>query len=483
MATKKLTISESPDSNLERKRDKSIVYSNYEMDMKYQSLGLGYFYYIETHGCQANFLDEQNITGILNQASFTRVTNKEEANIIIVNTCSVRQSAENKTLGEIGRLKAWKDEDENRILCLCGCMAQLESNIILFKKSYSHLDLVFGTNNLSKLLSLFAQVILEKKKIIEVSSESNVLVDSLPRFQEQNHKAFVNIMFGCDAFCTYCIVPLTRGVQKSRLKEDILNEINSLILSGCKEVTLLGQNVNSYGLDFKDREYNFASLLEDIANTNIPRIRYLTSHPRDFTIDIVRVMEKHKNICPHIHLPLQSGNDRILRKMNRHYDIKHYYSIIDEIKKSGYECSITTDIIVGFPSETEEEFFSTLEAIEKVGFSGGYNFIFSARKNTPAYSMSEQIPLDVKKDRHLRLSSLSDYYSLMYNKAMVGKVYEILVDSQSHKANKDGQLTLSGYTMDFRLVNFVGTLNLIGSFVNVRILEAKSWFLQGEIVE
>jgi tRNA-2-methylthio-N6-dimethylallyladenosine synthase len=469
-----------PDSKEARNRKSKLInYLNYSDNSDNSHIGEGKTFLIETHGCQANFLDEESIKAILVSSGFSSVSNKEEADLIIINTCSVRHTAENKVFGEIGRLKSLKDIKPNLVIALCGCMAQLQNNIKLIEEKYPQIDLIFGTGEIPHLLSNLNKVYNEKKRVFDVSSKLDNVYDDLPRVLPYKHKAYVNIMYGCDEFCTYCIVPLTRGKERSRKPESIISEITQLIANGCQEVTLLGQNVNAYGQDLNDN-YNFSKLLIAISDLNIPRIRFVTSHPRDFTEDLIQLMIDRKNIMPHLHLPMQSGSDRILKLMNRHYSIEDYRQIVNKLNSKSPFVSLTTDIIVGFPDETEEEFNETLKVYEEFNFSGGYNFIFSPRKDTPAYSFTPQIEEKEKKRRHKILTDLSNRLSIEYNTKLVGKEVLVLVDE---KATKNDDMTYCGYTEDNRLVNFVGTQDLIGKIVKLKIISTKTWFLFGELVK
>lgn len=480
MKTSHVDILSEPNTKLERNREKQAVANkSYVFEEKFKFLGKDKTYFVITHGCQANSLDSENMIGMLKSSSFTEASSVETANFVIINSCSVRQTAENKVFGELGRLKKIKETKKDMIICLAGCMSQLENNIILIDKTYSYVDIVLGTNNLDQLLSLYHKVTNTHKRVISVLSKPDYTLSNLPRISLYNHKAFVNIMYGCDEFCTYCIVPLTRGPERSRDKDDIIKEIKELIDHGCIEVTLLGQNVNSYGLDLNNN-YLFSDLLTDISNLPIKRIRFLTSYPRDLTDKDIQLFKDRENIMPHIHLPVQSGSNKILNKMNRHYTKEEYLAKIHLIRKTLPSISITTDIIVGFPMETEANFQETLDFYQECQFSGGYNFIFSARSGTPAQKFTEQIPIDVKKERHKRLSEISDSLSLAYNQTFIGKIVEVLVDEPSTKA-KDNKY--SGYTKEFRLVNFTAKPEDIGKLKNVKITDVKTWFLNGEIVE
>ena len=434
-------------------------------------------FYIRTYGCQMNEHDSENMIAILKEYGMKQVEDFEDADLILLNTCSIRENAHNKVFGMLGRIKHLKMQKKDIVVGLAGCMAQEEvvANEILEK--YKWMDFVLGTHNIHILPELVAESFIERKLKIEASSIEGDIIENMPAERQNKYKAYVNIMYGCDKFCTYCIVPYTRGKQRSRNKDDILKEVKDLIKEGYKEVTLLGQNVNAYGKDRKDN-YNMANLLEDVAKTCIRRVRFMTSHPWDFTDEMIDIIAKYDNIMPSIHLPVQSGNSKILKLMGRRYTKEEYLTLFNKLKEKVKNVSISTDIIVGFPNETEEEFNDTLELVKICKFDLAYTFIFSPRVGTPAEKMKDNIPLEVKEKRLYQLNDLINKYALESNKKLEGKTLEVLVEAPS---DKEG--FLMGYSDTNKLTNLKGSTDLIGKIVKVKITEAKTWSLNGEYVE
>ena len=340
-----------------------------------KDIGTGKKYFIKTYGCQMNEHDSEMISAILEDMKYTKVDSYEEADLIILNTCAIRENAHNKTFGMLGRIKHLKQSKPNLMVALAGCMSQEESVIDEIYNKYKWMDFVFGTHNIHKLPEILEEHINSKKLEIEVLSNEGNIIENIPSKRDSKYKAWVNIMYGCDKFCTYCIVPYTRGKQRSRLPEDIINEVKDLMNAGYLEVTLLGQNVNAYGKDFKDRSYTMENLLEDVAKTGIKRLRFVTSHPWDFTDNMIDVIAKYDNICNYIHLPVQSGSSRILKLMNRRYTKESYLELYNKIRGKVKDCSITTDIIVGFPNETDEDFNDTLQLAEEWKYDSAFTFI------------------------------------------------------------------------------------------------------------
>lgn len=468
-----------PNLNNARKRTKDTINTvKYQNESEIKNIGIGKKYLIQTHGCQANEADTEVIRGLLEDQGFQSTTVIEETDLVLINTCAIRENAENKVFGELGRLKSFKRVNPNLIIAVSGCMPQEEDVVERIMKKYTHVDLVFGTHNVNRFIEYLDYVIKEKKRLIEVYSKEGDIVEDLPQVRENRFKAWVNIMFGCDEFCTYCIVPYTRGKERSRHKDYIIKEVQNLIKRGYKEVTLLGQNVNSYGLDFSDSNYFFANLLDDLAQLDIPRIKFTTSHPKDFSNDLIDVLAKHDNIMPFIHLPVQSGSNKVLKKMNRKYTKEEYLDLVDRIYKKIPNVSITTDIIVGFPTETHDDFLETLDLVKKAKFEGAYTFIYSPRKGTPAAKYVNDIPKEEAKQRLYQLNDLVNEGYLRGNKRFENKIVKVLVEGYS-KTQDD---VLSGYTENNKLVNFRGDDNLIGQIIDVYIVEAKSWSLDGKIV-
>lgn len=450
---------------------------NFELDEQVKNLGVGRSFYLRTYGCQANERDGETIAGILEMMQFKQVDNPEEADFILLNTCAIRKNAEDKVLGELGQLKRLKRTNPDLVLGICGCMCQEEEIVNTLLRKYPHVDLIFGTHNIHNLPKLLYQAMMSKERVVEVYSKEGEVIENLPVKRFGEHKAWVNIMYGCDKFCTYCIVPYTRGKERSRELEDIVKEVETLIEDGFKEVTLLGQNVNSYGKDLG--KYSFAELLEAVAKTGIERIRFTTSHPWDFTDEMVDMIAKYDNIMPFIHLPVQSGDNDILKIMGRKYTIEEYKTLFDKLKAKVKNAVFSTDIIVGFPNETEEQFQKTLDIVDYCQYDNAYTFIYSPREGTPAAAMEDNVDMETKQDRLNRLMDKCNHYALMKNKAYEGQVVKVLVDGPSKK-NPD---VLCGYSEGQKLVNFTADQDVKpGDIVEVKITEAKTWNLHGEMV-
>ena len=445
----------------------------------YDGIGAGKTYSVVTYGCQGNEADSEVISGILERLSYTHSEDTYKADVVILNTCAIRENAENRIWGVLGLLKGVKNEKKDMIIGICGCMPQEENASNKLMETYPFVDLIFGTHNIGNLPKLIDECIEKKSKVIEVISTQGGILEGAPKVRLSQHKAWVNIMYGCDEFCTYCIVPYTRGKERSRDKEDIINEVNDLVKQGYKEITLLGQNVNAYGKD-KNDGYTFGDLLVDLDKTGIARIRYTTSHPRDLDDKTIEAMAKCPSVMPQLHLPVQSGDDEVLRRMNRKYTHDHYMGLIHKLKSAIPGISITTDIIVGFPGETEEQFQNTLKLVDEVEYEGAYTFIYSPREGTPAAMFEDQIPEDIAKDRLYRLNEKVNAYYLKGNERFVGTIQEVLVDGES----KNGEGMMCGYTKNLKLCHFKSDdKSLVGKLVNVKITEAKSWFVIGELCE
>ena len=434
-------------------------------------------YFIRTYGCQANVVDSENIAGILEEIGFEKVDDPFLSDIVILNTCAVRENAEDKVFGEVGALKKLKNEKKHAIIGLCGCMIQEPHIVNTIREKYRQTDLLFGTHNIDRLPLLLDEVIFMQKRVIEVFSKEGEIIEDLPIVREDKFKAFVNIMYGCDKFCTYCIVPYTRGKQRSRLKEDILKEVQELKELEYQEVTLLGQNVNAYGKDLEGNE-SFATLLDEVASIGIPRVRFTTSHPWDFSTEMFEVIAKHKNIMPFIHLPLQSGSNEILRKMGRRYTKESYMALVDKLREIVPGVALSTDIIVGFPNESEEDFLDTLEVVRHCNYDSAFTFIYSPRVGTPAASMEDLISREIKGERFNRLKALLEESVEAKANEYVGNIELVLVEGSSKKDKN----RLSGYTEHNKLVHFVGDEALIGKIVKVKIIESHTYSLIGELV-
>ena len=470
-----------PDLKQAQKRTKKEVerIDHFEIPENARFIGQGKKYYISTFGCQANERDSETLAGILDMMEFVPCDDPSQADLVLINTCAVRQNAEEKVLGEVGNLKRFYRDNKDFVIGICGCMPQEENASNKLMETYPFVDLIFGTHNIGNLPKLIDECIEKKSKVIEVISTQGGILEGAPKVRLSQHKAWVNIMYGCDEFCTYCIVPYTRGKERSRDKEDIINEVNDLVKQGYKEITLLGQNVNAYGKD-KNDGYTFGDLLVDLDKTGIARIRYTTSHPRDLDDKTIEAMAKCPSVMPQLHLPVQSGDDEVLRRMNRKYTHDHYMGLIHKLKSAIPGISITTDIIVGFPGETEEQFQNTLKLVDEVEYEGAYTFIYSPREGTPAAMFEDQIPEDIAKNRLYRLNEKVNAYYLKGNERFVGTIQEVLVDGES----KNGEGMMCGYTKNLKLCHFKSDdKSLVGKLVNVKITEAKSWFVIGELCE
>lgn len=456
-------------------------------------------YYIYTYGCQQNDNDSEKLSAILEQMGFTKASDADQSDIILMNTCSVRGNADHRFFGNLGIVKTFKRKNADLIVCVCGCMMQIEEHVEKIRESYSFVDILFGTSDIHRLPELLYRRLSGSRRVYDIGKD-DIIVEGVPVLHERKFRALCTIMYGCNNFCSYCIVPFTRGRERSRKSELVLNELKTLVNDGFSEVMLLGQNVNAYGKDQKNNaEYlSFAMLLKEAASkTGIRRLRFMTSHPKDIDLEILDVMKDHKNIERHLHLPVQSGSDRILRKMNRHYTKSHYMNTVYEAKKRMPELSITTDIIVGFPGETEEDFKETLEVVKEVGYDSAYMFQYSPRIGTPAALQDDQIPQEVVTDRFNRLVELQNKNSLIANQKRVGQIGEVLVEGLSdHKVNQ-----LTGRLSDNHLINFSVTDQwfdqynvkdqnysklgqiLEGKFVSVHITEATMFSLKGIAIE
>lgn len=462
-----------------RGRDKVEVHYDFHIPEKMERIGEGKKFLIRTYGCQMNEHDTEVMAGIFTEMGYEPTTETAEADIILLNTCAIRENAENKVFGELGHLKPLKLENPDLIVGVCGCMSQQESVVNKILQKHQHVDLIFGTHNIHRIPNLIEEAMYSKAQVVEVWSKEGDIIENLPKARHGKIKAWVNIMYGCDKFCTYCIVPMTRGKERSRLPEDIIQEVRHLAAQGYQEITLLGQNVNAYGKDFEDKEYRFGDLLDDVSKIDIPRIRFTTSHPRDFDDHLIEVLAKGGNLLDHIHLPVQSGSSHILRKMNRKYTRESYLELVRKIKAAIPNVTLTTDIIVGFPNETEEQFEETMTLMKEVGFESAYTFIYSPREGTPAAAQKDDIPEDVKKARLQRLNALVNEQSKQSMASYEGKIVKVLVEGESKKDDT----VLAGYTEKNKVVNFKGPKSIIGSIVEVKITDAKTWSLNGELVE
>ena len=436
---------------------KKVLVREEKLEMDIKPIYKGKKYYLESLGYEA-------------------VDELELADIVVLNTCAIRENAKDKVFGYLGRCKHLKKEKPDLIIAVTGCLMQKPSEIEEIHNRHKYIDIIIGTHNLNELPSLIEEANNKKIQNIEVYSNSDVVFENVKYNRDSKVSAWINIIYGCDKFCTYCIVPFTRGRERSRKMEEVLEEVRDLKEQGYIEVTLLGQNVNAYGKDL-NLGYDFATLLEEVAKIGIPRIRFVTSHPWNFTDKMVDVIAKYDNVMPYVHLPIQSGSDDILRKMNRKYTIDEYKKLFDQIKSKVKNVAITTDIIVGFPNETDEDFEKTLDIVNYCKFDGAYTFIFSPREGTAAARMEDKVSMEVKEKRLQELNNLVNKYSLESNQKLIGKVVDVLVNGISEKDSSK----VYGYTETMKLVNIVGGNDLIGKIVPVKITDAKSFSLDGEI--
>lgn len=437
------------------------------------------YYLIKTYGCQMNIHESEKIAGILQNLNYFETTDEKSADIIVFNTCCIRETAEAKINGHIGEIKRIKERNPNLIVVVTGCMSQQKGVGENLKKRFPFLDIVLGTSNLSLLSDMILQVKNDKSHKTHIDINEFAIDETIPVYRTSGTNAWVNIIYGCNNFCTYCIVPYVRGRERSRKMETIINEVKQLVNEGYKEITLLGQNVNSYGKDFADGT-TFAKLLNEIAKIEGNyKLRFMTSHPRDFTDDVIDAIANNPKICHTIHLPIQSGSDHMLKLMNRHYDKAHYLNLVKKIREKIPDVGLTTDIMVGFAGETEEDFLETLDLVKQVRFSGIFTFIYSRRKGTPGYDMPNQIPQAIKKDRIKRLIATQSVIVNEISKEHVGKTFEIIVEG---KNTKYANGTYCGRTDDGRLVNFKSNVDMTGEIIKLRIIANKSATLWGEIV-
>jgi len=431
--------------------------------------------YFSTFGCQMSFNDAELIAGLLDRVGFVKHDLPEESDIVILNTCSVRESAENRVLGHLGRLKFIKEQHPDLIIALGGCMVQRPEIVAKVQKSYRHIDILFGTHQIDQFPELLWQILQHKGKVIDTRETNAIPTEGLPKLRSQKFSTTVSITYGCNNFCTYCIVPYVRGRERSRKPDDILTEIRALVADGVQEITLLGQNVNSYGKDVGSN-MDFADLLEQVnLIPGLKRIRFMSSHPRDVNPKLIRIFQESQQVCPQFHLPMQSGSSRILKAMNRGYTKERYLEIAQHIKAAVPHVSFTTDIIVGFPGETDEDFEDTLDVVRKVRFDSAYTFIYSQRSGTPAAEMENQVPYSIKQARIQRLMEVQAEISLQINQGYESQNLEVLVEGPS----KQDPTMFTGRTGGNKLVHFPATASEIGKIIKVRINKASSWHLEG----
>lgn len=447
-------------------------------EQKSKELGRKLTYHIETFGCQMNAKDSEKLAGILETSGYVQ-TDSEQADFVLYNTCTVRENANTKVYGRIGYLGNLKSKNPEMRIALCGCMMQEPHAIEKIKKSYRFVDIVFGTHNIYMLAELIWRKVCGEKRVFEVLEGTDKIVEELPSEHKYRFKAGVNIMYGCNNFCSYCIVPYVRGRERSRKPEDILAEVRKLAEEGIVEIMLLGQNVNSYGKTL-EHPMSFTELLREVEKVDgIRRIRFMTSHPKDLSDELIEVMKESKKICRHLHLPMQSGSTEVLRRMNRRYTKEEYLTLVNKIKTAIPELSLTTDIIVGFPGETEEDFKDTLEVVKQAGFDSAYTFLYSKRTGTPAAVMENQVPEAVAKERFQRLLALVSEQSGKLTARYTGTVAEVLVEEQNEQ---DGSL-LTGRLSNNLLVHFPGEASLIGKLVPVKLVECKGFYYIGALAQ
>ena len=448
------------------------------VEKKSKEIGRPMTYFVKTFGCQMNARDSEKLVGILEQIGYVEGTD-EHSDFIVYNTCTVRENANNKVYGRLGYLQNYKKKNPLMKIALCGCMMQEPEVVENIKKHYKFVDIVFGTHNIFKFAEILCNNIESGSQVIDIWKDTNQIVEDLPVKRKFSFKSGVNIMFGCNNFCSYCIVPYVRGRERSRDPKDIIREIERDVADGVKEVMLLGQNVNSYGKNLEN-PISFAKLLQEIEKIEgLERIRFMTSHPKDLSDELIAVMGQSKKICRHLHLPLQSGSSRILKLMNRKYTKESYLDLVDRIRKGCPDISLTTDIIVGFPGETEEDFLETMDVVEKVGFDSAFTFIYSKRTGTPAASMENQVPEDVVKDRFDRLLKLVQQKASEASARFTGSVQKVLVED----VNEHDETMVTGRMSNNLLVHFKGTPDLIGQIVDVYLEECKGFYYIGNLSE
>ena len=443
-----------------------------------EELGRPLTFCVTTFGCQMNARDSEKLCGILEKIGYVEAA-EDEADFIIFNTCTVRENANMRVYGRLGQLKPRKKKNPHMMIGLCGCMMQEPEVVEKLKKSYRYVDIIFGTHNIFKFAELIVTRFESQRMVIDIWKDTDKIVENLPNDRKFSFKSGVNIMFGCNNFCSYCIVPYVRGRERSRDPEAIISEIRQLVADGVVEVMLLGQNVNSYGKNL-EHPITFAQLLERIEQIEgLERIRFMTSHPKDLSDELIEVMGKSKKICKHLHLPVQSGSSKILKKMNRHYTKEQYLELVEKIRRSVPDVSLTTDIIVGFPGETEEDFEETMDIVRKVRYDSAFTFIYSKRTGTPAAAMDDQIPEEVVKDRFDRLLKLVQSIATTQCSRDTGKTLEVLVE----EVNEKDPSMVSGRLSNNTVVHFKGDSSLIGTICKVKMIESKGFYYLGELVE
>ena len=460
------------ESELSRQRDMALTLAKEIVPRKLT-------FFVETFGCQMNVRDSETIKGWLSLIGYTQCESKEHADFVLFNTCCVREHAEKRLMGNIGALKELKDANPGLIIAICGCMMQQEGMAKKLLKRFPHVSLIFGTNALHRFPEML-NAVLNGERIAMTDRAGDAIAEGLPKLRDNQRSAFVNIMYGCDNYCSYCIVPYVRGRERSRMPEDIRSEIVSLVETGITEITLLGQNVNSYGND-GSTGMRFAELLRYVSDVpGLKRIRFMSSHPKDLNEDVMQAIATLPNVCHHVHLPVQSGNSEILRRMNRKYTREHYLSIIENLRKLVPDIEFTTDIIVGFPGETEEAFRDTLSLVEEVGFAAAFTFAYSPRQGTVAARMEDQIPEPVKKQRLQALNELQARKTVENNEKYIGHVGEVLVEGYDERGE---ETLLYGKYQNFKMVYFPGCRELLNRYVAVKVTKSSKNSLLGEMID
>lgn len=469
-----------PDLIAARNREKSetvfLNASTYHLK-EMEEIGKGKKYYIHTYGCQANIRDEETMKGMLESVNFVKTEDPSEADVIIINTCAVRENAEDKVYGEIGNLKKYRRLNKKLVLGICGCMVEQPEILQILQDKFPEVNLYFGTHEIDQLLDLVYETYTSDIRLISIKSKQGEVIENKLVSRNNNYKAYVNIIYGCDKFCTYCIVPYTRGKERSRKFSEIMDEVRELKKANYQEITFLGQNVNAYGKDLNEG-HDFADVLEEAAKMGISRIRFTTSHPWDFSSKMIEIIAKYDNIMKCIHLPVQSGNDEVLRLMGRRYTREHYLNLVKEMREKIPGLSLSTDIIVGFPNETEEQFEDTLSLVDIVKYESAFTFIYSPRRGTPAAKINDNVSYADKSRRFKELVKHLEVNIEKDARSYVGGVYKVLVDGTS----KTDDNMLSGYTESNKLVHFKGDESLVGKIVKVKILESHTYSLIGELV-
>lgn len=465
----------------EIKRQKEFIYKIKELNQRFANeKGRTPLANTETYGCQQNENDTERIRGMLKEAGFDFCPDAKDADVVIYNTCAVRENAEQKVFGRLGILKHIKETKPEMIIGICGCMVQQESITEKIRKVHPQVDLIFGTHALYSFPELLYQAMTDKKnRVVDIHDSDGMIAEDIPILRDCSQKAWVSVMYGCNNFCSYCIVPYVRGRERSRTKEAILNEVKELVANGCSEISLLGQNVNSYGNDL-DEDIDFAKLLRMVNDVpGVERIRFMTSHPKDLSDDLIDAIAECDKVCKQLHLPVQAGNDRVLKEMNRKYTKEQYLEKIRKVKQKIPNISLSTDIIVGFPTETNEDFEDTLDVLRKVEYDNIFSFIYSRREGTPAAKLDFVLSEEEIHNNFNRLLEVQNEISKKKNDAYIGRTERVLVDGTS-KNNDD---MLSGRCDSSKIVNFKGDKSLVGKYVNVKITEAHTWSLNGELVD